>query len=438
MKIYEDRAYGPAPIADSYWHTTAKAPARPKLEGAATADVAIVGAGFTGLNAALRLAEAGVDVIVLDAEAPGWGASGRNGGFCCMGGAKADAALLTKRHGAAAAREYFETERRAIAHVETLLERRGIDADRHSDGETWLAHRDRDVADLKALAAFRKDVLGVDCVFLPRAELAENGFASGEFHGALTTPVGFALNPVKYVLGLADAAEAAGARIHGDSRVTGLEPGDRWRLTTPHGEVRARTVLIATNGYSDERLPPWMRGRYLPVQSNILMTREMSDEEIRKQGWTSRQMCYDSRRLLHYFRLTPDNRMLFGLRGGARATPEADAATRRRARTDFERIFPAWAHVDTPHFWSGLVCVSRSRTPYVGSVPGAERLWTSFAYHGNGVAMGSWCGALAADMILGRETAPAALTTPPPRFELGRWRRAMLPLLFGWYQWRDR
>lgn len=439
--LYEPMAYGPAPIADNFWRTTAAPPACPPIDGAQHCETAIIGAGFTGLNAALALARAGQDVVVLDANQPGWGASGRNGGFCCLGGAKLDFDGLAKRHGAGAAREYLDAERAAVDHVAALLADHGIEADTHSRGETLLAHRASRIAALQDRAAYYQRHYGIAPTVLPREALPEHGLNSPEFHGALTVPIGFALNPMKYIAGLTDAARAAGARLHGNSPVAALrrDATGAHLLHTPTGTIRATNLILATNGYGAEDLPRWLGGRVLPVQSSILVTRPLSGHELAAQGWTSRQMSYDTRHLLHYFRLLPDNRMLFGLRADYRATPAGFAATRKRARRDFDRMFPAWRGVDTAHFWSGLVALARNLTPFAGQVPGMDNTWAALCYHGNGVAMGSYAGRLLAARITGTgPPTPGLMSAPLRRFELGSWRRLILPLVYGWYEVQDR
>jgi glycine/D-amino acid oxidase-like deaminating enzyme len=438
---FEPEAYA-APSGDGcFWRTTvADDRAYPPLTGDQTADFAIIGAGYAGLSAALELARAGASVAVLDMHAPGWGASGRNGGFCCLGGAKLTTAQLRQRYGEAEMRRFRAAERAAIALVDRLVRTHDMTVERHSfDGEAILAHRPEAARDFSAQAAEMAALHGVECRVLDRSELAAAGMAGPHFHGALITPLGFALNPLQYAIGLAHAAQDAGAAIHADAEATaiGVE-GGLHAVRTAGGFLRARRLIVATNGYSSDNVPPWMRARFLPAQSSVIVTRPLTDDERAAQGWTSDLMAYDTRNLLHYFRLMPDRRFLFGMRGGLRATPAAQAAIRRLIRRDFEAMFPAWRTVETPWFWSGLVNLTRDLRPFVGRIGDAPDAWAAFGWHGNGVAMATWGGAQVARLALGRPTElPAFLQTPPRRFGLGRFRRAALAAAYAWYRFSD-
>jgi len=410
------------------------------LQGDETAEFAIIGGGYTGLSAALHLAQAGAQgVMVLEAESPGWGASGRNGGFCCMGGAKADDAALARRFGQQAAQDFHDAQREAIDLVAQILDTHGIDAQTHSDGEVILAHRPGAVKGLKEEAAHLK-ARGVGSTFIPRGDLAKHGMAGPQFHGALHVPIGFALNPGKYAQGLAHAAQNAGADIRAHTPVRGIRrKNGLYILTTPKGRVTAKRLILATNGYSSDDLPGWLRARYMPVQSNIIVTRALSPDELNAQGWTTDLMAYDSRVLLHYFRLMPDGRFLFGMRGGVGAAPHDQARMHARIRKDFHRMFPAWADVETPDFWSGLACLSRGLTPYAGPIGDWHNAWAGLAYHGNGVAMGTYTGAILAKLALGNAPArhPAIMQAPLARFPLGRYRRLLLAASYRWYGMLD-
>jgi glycine/D-amino acid oxidase-like deaminating enzyme len=441
-RIFPAFAYGNGPVAACYWAETVPDDASdfPAAAGELTADVVVIGAGFTGLSAALHLAQDGVDVMVLDAVHPGWGASGRNGGFCCLGGAKASSADIARRFGQDGLMGWRRAEQDAVALVAGLLQTHGIDADTHSQGETILAHNPRNALALQDDVARVKAEYGVDAEWHSPAELDALGM-SGPFKGGLTIPLGFALNPRKYIGGLVRAARGLGARINGHSPVIGITPkGTGIEVRTEKATIRARRLILATNGYSSDDLPPWMAGRYMPAQSNVLVTRPLTQTELDAAGWTSRQMAYDTRNLLHYFRLMPDNRFLFGMRGGLVASPRAEAAITARARKHFEAMFPAWRDVETPHGWSGMVCFSANRVPYCGPIPDLPGAYAGFAYHGNGVAMGSYTGALLADLAQGKPTRlphPTVMRADAPRFPLGRFRRALLPAGYALAGLRD-
>ncbi|MFP7569741.1 NAD(P)/FAD-dependent oxidoreductase [Marivita sp. S2033] len=426
-RIYEPAAYQ-AP-ASCWWHDTVSPEPRPELHGEHRAEVAVIGGGFTGLNAALMLAQSGVQATVIDAEQPGWGASGRNGGFCCLGGAKLPASTIAKRHGEDARREWQAAERAAVEHVAALLRAYGIDADCHSTGETLLAHNAKSMRDIQRTAVNVTTEYGVTPHVFTAEDLPELGL-NGAFHGGMTTPIGFALNPAKYHAGLHDAAMENGVQTFGQTPATALaQYGAGWRITTPRGTIVADRIILATNGYSSEDVPRWLRARYLPVQSSVIVTRPISTDAQSRQGWTSTQMCYDSRTLLHYFRLMPDGRFLFGMRGGLRATPKAEAALSRKIRADFHAMFREWHDVEITHEWSGLLCLMRSFMPFAGAVPDMPGVFAAMGYHGNGVAMGSYLGARLADTVLQRPQQgplPAFLGTPPKRFPLGPMRRALL------------
>ena len=420
-RVFSDYAYGPEPRAGCFWDRTCDVEDRPVLHGEVRADVVVIGAGFTGLNAALVLAKGGADVVVLEAEQPGFGASGRNGGFCCLGGGYAEDDWLDLRFGKAARRAWRAAEVAAVRYVEGLIAAHGWDVDRHSKGETLLAHRPMSF-DLEARAI--EENYGV------AAEIAEApapGFGQA-FYGALTVPIGFGLNPRKYLAGLLTVAEGAGARVFGGSRVTSIDAG---RVGTDAGAVIAERVIIATNGYSSEDMPAWLAGRVMPAQSTVLVTEPLSAAQLAEAGWQSDQMCYDTRNLLHYFRLMPDRRFLFGMRGGVLSGASAEAAARQRVERDLARLFPAWAKVPKAGTWSGFVALARDRMPFVGPVPGTSAL-AALCFHGNGVAMGSYAGRLVGQFALGQDPRiPEVMQKPLARFPLGRFRRALMPPLYA-------
>ncbi len=149
-------------------------------------------------------------------------------------------------------------------------------------------------------------------------------------------------------------------------------------------------MLVASNGYTDETLPAALGGRLLPALTRIIVTRPISDNELKAQGWTRTDPTYDTRNLLHYFRLLPDNRFMFGGRGGTDASPEGMKAIQLSLRANFEKFFPRLAHVETEYSWGGLVCLTSSRLPFAGPIDGMDNVFGAFGWHGNGVAMASY------------------------------------------------
>ena len=435
-RLYEPAAYDTAQWPDSYWRATSqKLPPLPPLTGDAETEVAIIGAGYAGLNAALELAEShGIRATVLDAGQPGWGASGRNAGFACMGGTSLEGSQIARMLGAEAAAEWKTFERAAIERVRDNLARYAIAHHPGPEGEVCLAHSPR------RFRAMCEAPPEPDTALWDRDELAARGLAGPGFHGGLSRAQGFGLQPLDYVLGLARAAQAAGVTIQGDSAVCALKrDGAAWVLQTATGRLRARRVLVATNGYSDEALPEWLGGRIFPVLSAILVTRALTPDERAAQGWTSQLMAYDSRRVLHYFRLLPCGRFLFGGRGGTSADPAALAAFHTTLRAEFEAMFPAFAGAQTQHYWAGFVCLTGSLAPYCAEVPDQTGLFAALGWHGNGVAAASAAGrAIAAPLAGLANPVPRLMQQPPRRFWPAGLRRPMLTLGIGLAKALDR
>ena len=440
--IHSDALHFDRPV-DSYWEAGA-APLGvdvKTLAAHATCDVAIIGGGFTGLSAAIELAEQGVDVCLLEAGTIGWGASGRNGGFACIGSHKLSYRSMIKTYGLASTQDFHRAMRASIDLVAENCERHGIDAGRCGTGDVTLAHMPNRFDEFRDDMELQRNVFGEVNELLSTTQLAEQGLAGPEFHGGLKSPRGFGLHPLNYVRGLARAAHKAGAKLHPKSRIIRWEERDgRHHLYTDQGGITAKRVLVATNGYTPEDISVRHRGRILPALSNIIVTRPLTEDEKRAQGWTSSTMAYDSRNLLHYFRLLPDNRFLFGGRGGTESSNPSAIGYRGTLTDTFHRLFPAWVNVEITHFWRGFVCLARDRVPYVGALDDAKTVWTALAYHGNGVAMGTWSGRAVARLMLNEEARhdiPSVITRRLAKFPLPAFRPLYLKGAYIWFGWQD-
>ncbi len=421
-----------AVIADSLWTATAgPAPDCPPLRGREEAEVAVIGAGYTGLSAALHLAERGIPVIVLEAETPGWGASGRNGGQVNPG-LKGDPDDLEARFGPEMGQRMTELSGGAGQFVFDLIARLGIDCAARQPGWVQAFHNEAAEATVRARVE-QWNRRGVPLRLLSREETAAT-LGTAAYRGAMIDPRGGNLHPLNYALGLAHAALKAGARIHGHSRVLSLEPdGAGHVLRMQGGEVRARRVLIATNGYADAVSAPMNRA-VVPVRS-VQVATDILPEAVARAILPQGHSPSDSRRLLLYYRKDPQGRFVMGGRGAYTA-----GNTRRHMQALREasvRLFPQLEGVAWRHAWGGFVAMTADHYPHLTLVrPG---VMAAMGYNGRGVAMASVMGRLLADWAGG--TAPADLpfpVTPPRPIPFHALRRPAVAAMVAWSRLRDR
>lgn len=382
----------------SYWQDTATPPGdfrhTPVPE---EVDVAVVGAGLTGLSAALELARGGARVAVLESHHVGWGASNRNAGMATTGLAIGFGQAVS-RYGRDRAVEYYLEYDKAISAVETLVREHSIDCDFARSGKLSLALTPRDVAGMRntqrAVAAIGElpdlVVLGPDDI---RKEIG-----SDFYHGGMVDPLGAGLHVGKFVSGLASAGISAGATVCENAPVVSLDrAGARHRVQTSRGPVLADDVLIATSGYTSS-LTPWLRRRVIPVGSFVICTQPLGADlaaEVLPQG----RMASDAKMLTYYFRLTPDNRLLFGGRARfALSSPDSDQRSSQILRKAMTEIFPQLSDVGIDYTWGGLVDLSLDQMVHVGERNGVHY---SLGYSGHGVQMATYSGQQVARKLLG-------------------------------------
>lgn len=418
----------------SYWLDTA--PAGPDYTTMAlpdSVDVAVVGGGLTGLSAAVHLRRKGASVAVLEAERMGWGASGRNGGMCTTGLSISLLSAIDRYGFDEACRMYLAFDA-AIDTVEQLIRDESIDCNFARTGKLNLAVKPAHYEAYARTSEVLNERLGRDTILVPRDRIRTE-IGSDFYHGALVDPRAAGLHVGKFVRGLAGVASRMGATLHEAARVTSIHPeaGGAHTVRTVRGDVRAKQVLVATDGYTDGAVPHYRR-RIVPVGSFIVAT-EPLDRPLVDELMPTRRMASDSKNLLYYFRITPDDRMLFG--GRAQFTlsnPDSDRGSARILEQGMHKVFPKLAGRRLDYAWGGQVGMTLDRMPHAGQHAGVHY---SLGYNGHGVQMATYMGRQMAEVMDGHPEANPwrSLRFRAVPFHFGPpW---FLPLADAYYRWRD-
>jgi glycine/D-amino acid oxidase-like deaminating enzyme len=405
---------------------------RQVVERSRRRDVVIVGAGYTGLSAARALARSGADVLVVEREDVGWGASSRNAGQV-LTGLRVDPATLVARYGPLRARNLFETATAAIARLEALIADERIECQYERVGHIQAASADRHFDDLKTQQTLLARVFAHRVELVSRSE-QRTEVGSDAYHGLLVDERSGALQPARYVGGLAAAATGAGAALAtGVAVIAVRRESGGWAVTTSAGEVATRDVLFATDAYTDGAAPALQR-RYIPVGSYIIVTAPLS-RDAAASLLPRRRTAFDSKHFLHYFRLTADDRLLFGGRAEF-ATPD-ESTTRRAAailRRDLESVFPQLAEVAIDYAWGGTVGFTRDQMPRAGLLDG---VYYAGGYGGHGIAMATHLGEQIARRIAGEAIESPFFDDRFPAIPLYSGNPWFVPLVGAYYRLMD-
>lgn len=391
------------------------------------ADAVVVGGGYTGLGAAAELASLGRSVVVLEKHHLGFGASTRNGGMIHPGTKLELDELFHRPLG----RELYDFTVEAFEAAEKVISNDGIECDYRRTGHLYLASRRSHVASLRAIERLYTEHLGQRARFVPRERLDEE-IGSAAYHGGVVIEKSGGLDPARYHAAILRRALNSGASLHERTPALGLKPrsGGGFEVATPHGRVRARDVIVATNGYRDG-LVPWLRRRIVPIGSYIIATEPLDDStasEVNPNG----RMFFDSKNFLNYWRLSSDNRMLFG--GRASMAPTTIAKARDTLYRQMVAAHPQLDGIAVARAWGGKVGFSFDRLPHAGRRDG---LYFAMGYCGTGVALASYLGKCIGAWVAGGASPPVARI----RFPLvpgGAAAERLLPIAGVYYQLRDR
>ena len=402
----------------NYWLDTVQMPAGTPGELPECADVAIMGAGFTGLSAARTLAKRGAKVAVFETNTIGWGASSRNGGMV-LTGMKLGVETLAGRYGMDATRLMYAASLASIDLVEQIIGEEKIDCNFSRCGHLEVAckqsHFDTYARSVEVIAReFNHQLRIVEKNDL-RSEIG-----SDIYYGGMVDEVSAGLNPARYVAGLGRAALNAGAYVFENTRVERIEHASRnggsgFHLVTSRGQMCATDVFIATSGYTSKTTPA-LQKKIIPIGSFIIATEQLP-EALAHELSPRNRMIYDSKHYLYYFRLTPDNRMLFG--GRAAFFPETSNTIRRSAeilRRGMIAVYPQLRDVKVEYAWGGTLDFCFDTMPHAGRMDG---MYYAVGYAGHGVAMATYLGAKIAEQISGGPEENPYANVPFPGAPLG-------------------
>jgi gamma-glutamylputrescine oxidase len=379
--------------APSYYQATATpSSSHPPLQGEVRADVCVIGAGYTGLSAALELAATGYKVVVLEAETVGYGASGRNGGQICTGFSSGQQKIEAQL-GREDARRCFALAEESKQLLKDRITSHAIDCDLKW-GYIHAIPKASQFDGLKAWKAELDELGYTDTQVLSKVELEEK-LATRLYHGALREGGAGALHPLNYCLGLARAATDAGASIHEHSKVIEADTGSQPFVRTANGMVRAKFMIIAGNGYLGRTIPK-LYGKVMPVTSYIIASEPLGETRARaliRDG----EAVADTNFIVDYFRLTADTRMLFGGRASYTTLQPSNLVASMRPR--MTAVFPQLRDVRIDFAWGGYIAITNNRIPDCGRL--SPTTYYAHGYSGQGVALAGLYGKLMAEAVRG-------------------------------------
>ena len=392
--------------APTYWIATAGEP--PSDDGPIThdidVDVAIIGSGFTGLTAAIFLAqEHGIKATVLEANRVSWGCSTRNGGQAQCASGRLKRSQWITRYGLDTALRMHEEVCAGMETFKNLIQ--DIDCDPQPGGHLYIAHRPKAMPALEKEAKILRDVFNYNARIIDADTIKREYVDDKEAAGAMHEPEGIGIHAGKLAFGYLKKARALGAKVHPSSPVMGWETRNGVHyLKTPGGIVRARAVGIATGGYTSQGLHPQLKNRLLPILSNSIVTRPLTAAEIDACNFRTTQVITDTRILRHYYRLMPDGRVQIGSRSAITGHDAPEDKYKQFLIRDLHRKFPALEGIQIDYSWWGWVDVSHDMMPRIYQPDPKETIYYALGYGGNGVMYSAQAGKHLAASIAGKGT----------------------------------
>jgi glycine/D-amino acid oxidase-like deaminating enzyme len=434
----------PAPCQgypNSYWaKSLSQQSQQDNLQTSVQADVAVIGAGYTGLSAAYHIQKHyNKSVVVVDANQPGWGCSGRNAGFVLPGTGRLSLFDMEEKWGADIGRQIFREFMQSIDLVQEMIDTGNIECDKTPGGYLKLAHCRNKVASLRAQGQKLEADFGESVRFVTGPEVRREFINCANMFGGIYFDKCFGVNPLKLALGYLDMAKKSGVKVYSDSPVIDWQQqNDSHSLSTPDGEIIANKVIIATNGYTGTKLHKIVKHRHFPVMSSIIVTRILTEVELEAMQIRSGLMVMDTRLKKYYYRLLPDNRILFGGRGAISGKHAQDPINQERLLAGLTATFPMLKGVKIDNFWSGWVSASYDKYPRIGSNDD-NSIFYAMGYCGSGLAFSSLAGKRIAELMHEPESLPPLpfWQSNLPKFPLAPLNRLGLRAYYGLASLRD-
>lgn len=427
------------PDIASYWQAvTSDQTYYPQLAQDLNCDTLVIGAGYTGLNCGYELAKTQQrDVIVIDALQPGWGCSGRNGGFVLRGTGRLGLSQLAAKFGLDTARLFHQEYGEAIARVNHLISEGDIDCQPQAAGYYKLAHKANMVKDLASQASLLQQEFGYQVRYLDKSQISGQVVNHQQAFAALHFPDCYGLNPLALAKGYARLAVQAGAQLYGQTPASLIQrDGTGFKVHTPQAIITARNLVLATNAYTAKGLYPALNSSCLPVLSSVIVTEPLNSGQLQQLNWQLNSIMMDTRTLKYYYRLLPDNRILFGGRGAITGKAAADPVYARRLLAALKHCFAGLEQLNYQYQWSGWVGVSFDDLPRIHSPE--PNLFYAAGYCGSGLSYSALAGKRLAQLVAG-EALPALpiYQSGLPVFPMAAFRRQGQQLYYQWGRFKD-
>ncbi|MBQ4860616.1 FAD-binding oxidoreductase [Pseudoalteromonas sp. MMG013] len=411
------------PFAQSYWTSTISLPdALSPPTTPQTFEVAIVGGGFSGLLTAYYLASHyNISCCILEANQVGFGASGRNAGFVLKGAGRLSYPHIAKKWGIQTCKDIYSEYSNAVSRVASLINQHAIQCDKQQNGYLKVAHNIKAMQNLNEQALFMQK-LGDSAEFLTSSQLQNHYMRNVQAYGAMRLTDGFGVNPLKLVLGYREMALNAGVRIYEHSLVQDTKKqNESYTLYINDIPITAKNIIYTGNAYNNKLTHSDINNRYLPILSSIMVTRALTESELAQTGLKTHQVTMDTRTLKYYYRLLPDNRILFGGRGAVFATQQHDSKYLNGLKKGLAACFPCLKNINHDYYWSGFIAATFDDMPHVYF---NQNIGYILGYCGAGVSFSAQAAFRLAQQIAGYQPPNLPMyKTPVPYFPFPQFRR---------------